>query len=196
MPLQKIKFNNVGPLQALEWDNLEGLNVILGNNASGKTFLLKTLFASLKALEDAQGKEQRSLKQLIEHRLQWTFQLPLKENKKETAVQFKELITYKQESLSVALTNENQETVDYRLTPQGVEQMHDRWKNKQPSRCIFLPAKEVLFLAPFVQQQKLAKEYSLDDTYHELIKAIQILPPVGSNNTVFRAYPKKLEESF
>ena len=46
--LTSVTLKNFGPLKDIQWNNLAPINVILGGNGQGKTFLLKALYASVK----------------------------------------------------------------------------------------------------------------------------------------------------
>lgn len=65
----------------LEWKAHTSLNVIIGENDTGKTHLLKLLYAMARAIEDyskkKSGPQPRELSELLAHKLRWTF-LPQK----------------------------------------------------------------------------------------------------------------------
>ena len=47
-----IKLKNFGPLTAVVWKNLAPINLVIGGNGSGKTFLLKSLYSAMRTLEE------------------------------------------------------------------------------------------------------------------------------------------------
>ena len=42
--IQSLQLKNFGPVQDLDWNKLGSINLILGENGSGKTFLLNPSF--------------------------------------------------------------------------------------------------------------------------------------------------------
>lgn len=67
--------------QKLEWKEHASLNVIIGENDTGKTHLLKLLYAVSRSIEDYSkkraGPEPKDLSELLAGKLRWTF-LPQK----------------------------------------------------------------------------------------------------------------------
>ena len=54
----------------------EGLNLLIGENDSGKTMLLKMLYVAVKSWENyKKADEPRNMKELISDKLYWTFQI-------------------------------------------------------------------------------------------------------------------------
>ena len=73
--LNNIKLNNFGPLTELNWPKLGQINLIIGENGTGKTFLLKALYCTMKTLEEyKRGDDQRRLEDILAEKLYWTFQ--------------------------------------------------------------------------------------------------------------------------
>ncbi len=50
--IRKIKIRDFGPLERVDWSGLCGINLIIGNNSTGKTFLLKALYTAIKSVEE------------------------------------------------------------------------------------------------------------------------------------------------
>ena len=50
--ITSIKLINFGPLTALDWKRLAPINLVIGGNGSGKTFLLKALYSAMRTLEE------------------------------------------------------------------------------------------------------------------------------------------------
>jgi len=73
--INQIKLDNFGPLTGINWSALGKINLVIGGNGSGKTFLLKAIYSSLRTLEDyKRGNEQRSASEILADKLYWTFQ--------------------------------------------------------------------------------------------------------------------------
>ena len=74
--LNKVELRNFGPLSRLDWTSLGKINLVIGGNGTGKTFLLKAAYIGLRTLEEyKRGDEQRSASEIIADKLYWTFQL-------------------------------------------------------------------------------------------------------------------------
>jgi len=50
--IDQIRLDNFGPLSGINWSALGRINLVIGGNGSGKTFLLKAIYSSLRTLED------------------------------------------------------------------------------------------------------------------------------------------------
>lgn len=73
--ITSLRLSNFGPLSSIQWDGLGRINLVIGSNGSGKTFLLKAIYASLRTLEEyRRGNEQRTASEILADRLYWTFQ--------------------------------------------------------------------------------------------------------------------------
>lgn len=51
--IEQISLKNFGVHSATEWNNLTRINLILGENGTGKTFLLKAIYAAMRTIEQA-----------------------------------------------------------------------------------------------------------------------------------------------
>lgn len=73
--IHSVKISNFGPIASFEANGLKNLNLVIGRNGNGKTFLLKALYAATKVTEQyKRGKEQRTFAELLQDKLYWTFQ--------------------------------------------------------------------------------------------------------------------------
>lgn len=52
MIIKSFSFENFGPLESIKGERMAGLNLIIGANSTGKTFLLKSLYAIQRAQEE------------------------------------------------------------------------------------------------------------------------------------------------
>lgn len=60
-PIRRVSVESFGPFGSIDIDFARGLNVIVGDNASGKSQLLKLLYASTKALKDVDALTKKDL---------------------------------------------------------------------------------------------------------------------------------------
>ena len=74
--IHSIKAKNCGPVSNLHWDNLQQINLIIGKNGCGKTFLLKMIYAAVRTSElYGRGNDKRSRNEVLFDKLYWTFQV-------------------------------------------------------------------------------------------------------------------------
>ena len=57
--LNSIRLNNFGPISHLEWTGLGSINLVIGGNSSGKTFLLKVLYSAMRTIEEYRRSDDR-----------------------------------------------------------------------------------------------------------------------------------------
>ena len=68
--LQKIQLENFCQHENLQWTSLQNINLIIGENSSGKTILLKALYAALRTLEQyGKGNDKRELADILAEKL-------------------------------------------------------------------------------------------------------------------------------
>lgn len=73
--INSVSLKNFGHLIDLKWNNLSSINLIIGENASGKTFLLKTIYSAIKTIEDyKKGDDIKSASEILADKLHWIFQ--------------------------------------------------------------------------------------------------------------------------
>lgn len=187
--IKEVLIKNFMGHSELERQNIPGVNLIIGKNDTGKTGLLKLLYATAKALEIYSLKEQKSgaapfRKELAEKMLD-TF-MPRKSmlgelvqkgsrDKLEARIRFAIADQYKQtihfgfgESTSAQITQ----------GPESVEALP-----KDGMNALFIPAKEVL--TAFSDIRSMRESFygrGFDDTYLDLIKALSLEPTRASMN--------------
>ncbi|MFM5621455.1 AAA family ATPase [Aeromonas veronii] len=164
--IKDIQISNFGPLKDIKWEKLSNINVVLGTNASGKTFFLKSLYSSIRTLEEyKKGKDQRTDKEVLSEKLHWTFQQEkigdLVNKNSSDALSCKLIINDKIFQYSFGDT-----------TVKAVQTMTNE-VGSLDSHSVFLPPKEVLSLQNIIlKSRELHKEFGFDDTYLDLIKAL------------------------
>ncbi|SHJ68978.1 ATPase/GTPase, AAA15 family [Dethiosulfatibacter aminovorans DSM 17477] len=186
--IQNIKLSNFGVIEELEWNNLGKINVIVGENGSGKTFLLKSLYASLKTIEVyRRGNEMKKDSELLVDKLHWTYQVnkigdlvmkgadnPLKYEMKFNNREF-EFSFGKSATKNITRIRNN---VDIRK-----------------ENSIFLPAKEVLSLYDVIlESRENDRLFGFDDTYYDLVKALKIPKSKGKNYKEFAKSREMLDK--
>lgn len=184
--IQKVRLQNYGRIKMLPETECKRVNLILGENGRGKTFLLKSLYSAIRCLEEyGKGDDVRTLSDILSEQLRWCFQ----------AERIGDLVTKgTKEPLQFYMLDDNEE-FSYSFT-NGAEKkagtIHNKHSRKQ-SNSIFLPAKEVLSLFDIIQEFSHRKQFGFDSTYSDLVNALSIAPHRGKNHYAFRDARTELE---
>ena len=183
--IQKVVIKNLGTIDNLEFDRFQNINLIIGENGTGKSFLLKALYSAMKTAEDyKRGEDVRNFSDILAERLRWCFQTEklgdMVKKGNNTPLSF-EMIW-------------NGEKFSYSFTDNATVKVSNVINEIKPlkSNSIFIPAKEVLSLFNIIlKSRELDKAFGFDDTDYDLVKALRIAPQRGNNYTTFA----KLRES-
>lgn len=186
--INKINLYNYGLQKRIEWDNLKNINLIIGENSSGKTFVLKSIYAALKTLEQyKKGQEVKGLSELLAEKLYWTFQVD----------KLGDLVKKGENTLSFRM-QENKDSFAYEFgkgTEHQISKISSTYTSSRDKTSIFIPAKEVLSLFQIIlKSREQDAMFGFDDTYLDLVRALQRPPMQGKNFASFSKGRKKLEE--
>lgn len=164
--IKGISLESFGPIGHFAFDGFQKINLIIGKNGSGKTFLLKALYASLKSVEQYQrGKEPRSQKQLLADALYWTFQ----------GRELGNLVRKGDASLSFSMESDHNEKFAYSFGQKTVSTIQNVESTFQPTdvNSVFVPAKEILSIQDVIlRSYEVEKAFGFDKTYVDLAKAL------------------------
>lgn len=164
--IKNIEINSFGPIKHFAYDGFQNINLIIGRNGSGKTFLLKSVYAALKAIEQYQrGKEPRTQKQLLADALYWTFQ----------GRELGSLVRKGDMTLSFAMGSHKQENLKYSFGPKTVTTIQNLESSFLPTEVnnVFIPAKEILSIQDVIlRSYEVEKSFGFDKTYVDLARAL------------------------
>ncbi len=172
--LSEFSVKNLGPIPEFSVSKLGMINLILGENSCGKTFLMKMLYAACKTMESfKKGKNIESLAEVLKRKLYWTFQseplmniISRKPRKSDQVMRFS-CTTVSGERMEFAL--------DYRgrLTIENKDEPYSRALTERKANSVFLPAKEVLTSHPIIVSSREDEgQFGFDDTYYDLAKVL------------------------
>jgi hypothetical protein len=166
--LDRIELTNFGPLTHIDWKNLGRINLVIGANDTGKTFLLKALYCGIRTLEEyKRGDDQRTVAEILAYKLLWTFQ-PKK---------IGDLVTKGADApLSYSLSLDHNQ-FRYSFGKDTTKQIVIQENHTMPraSNSAFLPAKEVLSLHQIIlKSHQVDRVFGFDDTYLDLARALQV----------------------
>lgn len=67
---------NFGNLKEFKCDSFSNVNLIIGKNGTGKTFLLKALYVAIRTAEEyKRGDDNRTINEILAEKLRWTYQM-------------------------------------------------------------------------------------------------------------------------
>ncbi len=186
--LNSVALDNFGPLQDISWENLSGINLVIGANGSGKTFLLKALYCTMRTLEEYQrGNEQRTAAEILADKLYWTFQ----------ADKIGDLVTKSADSPLSCKVKVDNHLFRYGFgkdTTKSIVSLENHVAPRE-SNSIFLPPKEVLSLQHIIlKSREVDKDFGFDDTYYDLAKGLRLSPTGGKNYAHFAKARRNLED--
>jgi len=188
--IQSAELKNFGPLRDFKVDRFENINLIIGENSSGKSFLLKALYSAIKSIEDfKRGDDIRNISEILSDRLYWTFQtekigdIVSKNADKTSPLTFKIFLDGKEFQYSYG-----------RNTQKSIQNIVNKTIPRE-GNSIFIPAKEVLTLFNvIIQSREKDKIFGFDDTYLDLVRALRIPVTKGNNYPSFSSSRKVLED--
>lgn len=186
--INSIKLANFGPLEELDWSNLGSINLLIGGNSSGKTFLLKALYSTMRTLEEyKRGDDQRTAAEILYEKLYWTFQ-PDK---------IGDLVTKGADTALSCDVQLEKKSFIYSFGKDTTKHISSLENHVQPrsNNSIFLPAKEILSLYQIIlKSREQDKMFGFDDTYLDLARALRQSPKGGKNYSAFAKSRQSLEE--
>jgi AAA15 family ATPase/GTPase len=187
--LNRVDLANFGPLTRLGWHSLGKINLVIGGNGSGKTFLLKAMYSAMRTLEEyKRGDDQRSAAEILAEKLYWMFQ----------ADKIGDLVSKGADGpLSCRIVFDGQEFI-YEFGKDTSKQISALENHVPPreSNSAFLPAKEVLSLHQIIlKSREQDKVFGFDDTYLDLARALRQATTAGKNYAEFAQSRHSLEET-
>ena len=163
--IKSIRIENLGPIPQMHSGTLSGINLIIGPNQSGKTFLLKALYAALKTIEQyKRGKDNRLDKEILSDKLYWTFQ----------ASELGNIVRKGQNAMSFSMKSDKKEEFAYSFGP-STTKMANIDKNSfapRSSNTVFIPAKEILSIRDIIIEAKDENQFGFEEPYSDLAKAL------------------------
>jgi ABC-type transport system involved in cytochrome c biogenesis ATPase subunit len=185
--LERIQLRSFGPLRALDWQDLGPLNLVIGGNGAGKTFLLKAIYSGLRTIEEyRRGDDTRTAADILLDKLHWTFELE----------RVGDLVTKgSDEILRCVLALDGREfRYEFgRDTARHITSIENHTAPRD-GNSVFLPAKEVLSLHQVIlKSREEDKVFGFDDTYLDLARALRRSPTGGKNYAEFAESRQQLE---
>ncbi len=186
--IEKLELHSYGLIDEFFCDKFSNINLIIGKNGTGKTYLLKAMYTAIKTLEEfKRGDDNRTTSDILCEKLRWTFQ---------TEKLGDIVMKSSQNPLTFSLNIDNK-TFNYQFSKDAAAKiinLKNDIGNKE-GNSIFIPAKEVLSLFNIIlRSRELDKAFGFDDTYYDLVRALRIAPKRGKNYSAFATSRNMLKE--
>ena len=164
--IKEIHIKAFGPIQEFNYQGVANVNLLIGHNGVGKTFLLKALYSALKTVEQYQrGREPRSIKDILAENLYWSFQPSA----------LGSIVKKGQPMLTFMMASDKGETFSYSFGNSTVSEIKTVENTYKPTEVnsIFIPAKEVVSLQDSILRlYEVDKIFGFDKTYVDLARAM------------------------
>lgn len=177
--IEKLQLKNFGMIEKFNCDQFSNINLIIGENGTGKTFLLKALYSAVKTMEEyRRGDDISSINDILSEKLRWTFQVDkLGDIVSKSA---EEGLSFQMKLDKTSLKYQFSKSATSKVGAIGTS------TSSKEGNSIFIPAKEVLSLfSVILKSREIDKSFGFDDTYYDLVKALRISPSRGRNFAVF-----------
>lgn len=169
--IQQLTLENFTLFRTLSGQPHTQLNVLIGENDTGKTHLLKLLYTIVRSLEEYQKKRLSTpspqFAVIVANKLQWVF-LPQK-------MELGQLVSFRQNRLKVRMQIQEQE-LQFEFGKTSKSQikkfsLSSEVDNFAKVKAIFLPPKEILSIFDAIVATREDKEIpAFDDTYLDLVR--------------------------
>lgn len=164
--IKKLSISNLGPIKSMAATDLHNINLLIGPNQSGKTFLLKALFSALKTVEQFhRGKDNRSDREILSDKIYWTFQVS----------QLGNVVRKGGDTFKFTMLSDDGEGFSYSFGQSAVKYatIEQNTFRQRESNSIFIPAKEVISIKDIILESRDSRsEFGFEDPYYDLAKAL------------------------
>lgn len=177
--ITSVCMNNFGTISEFACEQFSNINLIIGENGTGKTFLLKALYSATRAIEEyKRGDDIRTINEVLAEKLRWTFQVDklgdMVTRSSDESLNFKMVLGA--DSVGYQFSQSAASKVGTAVAPSG----------RREANSVFIPAKEVLSLySVILKSREIDKSFGFDDTYYDLARALRISPKKGRNYSTF-----------
>lgn len=192
--ISELHLKNVAIFEDFAWDDLGSVNIVIGENDTGKSHLLKLLYAVTRSLQDYSRKQSSDAPRWAEalsQKLRWVFQPP--------DFSVGELVRKGERKLR-ANCRVCDEPVFFAFGEKTTKQINDASVAPKPNgevSTLFFPPKEVLTprkaIITLREQQQIA---GFGDTYYDLAKALGHATTRGRIQENLDAVLNRLEDLF
>jgi predicted ATP-dependent endonuclease of OLD family len=169
MKIKKLTLKQFTVFEQAEFEFCDGINILIGENGTGKSHLLKIMYSLMKASEEADTEREKKMQNAIPE--EWMGQ-KISHVFRPVGEGFQRLISRQMggATASVDLVTDIGET-NVRLTSQGKLYL-DINSIKPNQRSIFIPSREVLSICSSLRSAYESVNLNFDETYYDLAKEL------------------------
>lgn len=199
--ISSFHIKNFSFFEEFRTDSVSNITVITGINDTGKTSVLKLLYASVKAYVEylkARNYDSSSFKKILSEKLHNTFQ----DRKRGIgSIVNRKSNDFLKVEITVSHQNGQRVPFYFSFTKDAKSQVGDCSESlirvEQPNtNAIFLPSKEILTAFEAIRFTRKEKLYGFDDTYLDLIESLMVPSRQGKQTGQLPQVNKMLEELF
>jgi hypothetical protein len=163
MPIRSAAFHDFGPFADAELPCVEGLNVFMGENGTGKSHAMKAVYAVLETMRNSRVGKVKAIANALETKLAAVFRPD------DDAVS--RLVRRRQGKASARISVKNVKGAQFAATisARGDVSATKPWG---PLRSVFLPTREILSIYPGFVSLYRDREISFDETYYDACSAL------------------------
>lgn len=184
--ITSVCLNQYGIIPEFICKNFSNINLVIGENGTGKTFLLKALYSATRAMEEyRRGDDIRTINEVLAEKLRWTFQVD----------KLGDMVTRSSNGSLNFQMDLGTDHIRYQFSSSAASKVVTATApaGKREANSIFIPAKEVLSLYSIIlKSREVDKSFGFDDTYYDLVKALRISPKKSENYSAFLNSQKML----
>lgn len=184
--IASVSLNEYGMIPSFDCQSFSNINLVIGENGTGKTFLLKALYSATRAMEEyKRGDDIKTINEVLAEKLRWTFQVD----------KLGDMVTRSSNESLIFEMKLGTDQIGYQFSSSATSKVVTATapSGKRETNSIFIPAKEVLSLYSIIlKSREVDKSFGFDDTYYDLVKALRISPKKGKNYTAFSNSQKLL----
>ena len=161
---------NYAQISNINCQKAGNINLFIGENGTGKTTILKALYAAVRSTEEFQrGDNKNTLSDILQDNLRWTFQVD----------KLGDLVSKSSKEPLFFSVQLGEDKLSYRFSSSTVSKIvqAEYTGSSQNGNSIFIPAGEILSLQNIIlKSREIDKTFGFDNTYYDLVKALRISP--------------------
>lgn len=185
--IHAVDLKNYGMIPSFKCNHFSNINLVIGENGTGKTFFLKALYSAIRSMEEfKRGDDVRTVNEILAEKLRWTFQVE----------KLGDMVTRSAEDALSFDVDVGGNKIGYQFTQSAATKITNAQspKSQRDANSVFIPAKEVLSLYSIIlKSREMDRSFGFDDTYYDLVKAVRISPKRGKNYTAFAEARKSVK---